>query len=92
MLKMLSEKLRAKFPATIPGCSMLKIACLNEAFSEVFQLEASPVEGRSLQQKEEKEKGKAKKKFPKLEKPKDVAHFMVHLKILISAYARVTMH
>ena len=30
------EKLRAKFPATITGCSMLKIACLNDPFSEVF--------------------------------------------------------
>ena len=36
MLKELSEKLRAKFPATTPGCSMLKIAHLDDAFSEVF--------------------------------------------------------
>ena len=36
MLEKLSEKLRAKFPATTPGCSMLKIARLNDAFSEVF--------------------------------------------------------
>ena len=35
-LKKLSEKLRAKFPATTPGCSMLKIARLDDAFSEVF--------------------------------------------------------
>jgi len=28
MLKKLSEKLRAKFPATTPGCSIVKIACL----------------------------------------------------------------
>ena len=34
--KKLSEKLRAKFPATTPGCSMLKIARLDDAFSEVF--------------------------------------------------------
>ena len=36
MLKKLSEKLRAKFPATTPGCSMLKIARLDNAFSEAF--------------------------------------------------------
>ena len=32
-----------------------------------------------------------KKKIPKIEKPKDVSHFLVHLKILISAHARVSM-
>ena len=36
MLKRLSEKLRAKFPATTPGCSMLKIARLDDTFIEVF--------------------------------------------------------
>ena len=36
MLKKLSEKHRAKFPATTPGCSMQKIARLDDAFSEVF--------------------------------------------------------
>ena len=30
MLKNLIEKLRAKFPATIPGCSILKFAHLDE--------------------------------------------------------------
>ena len=32
----MSEKLGAKFPATTPGCSMLKIARLDDAFSGVF--------------------------------------------------------
>jgi len=32
MLKKLSEKLRAKFPATTPGCSTVKIARLDDAF------------------------------------------------------------
>ena len=78
MLKKLSEKLRAKLPATTPGCSMLKIACLDDAFSEVFEPQASPVEGQSLQQKEEKRrKRKGGKKFLKIEKPKDVGHFLV---------------
>ena len=36
MLEKLSEKLRAKFPATTPGSPMLKIARLDEAFLEVF--------------------------------------------------------
>jgi len=43
---------------------MAKIACLDDAFSECFKLEASPVEGQSLQQKEKKRrkrKGKKKK-------------------------------
>ena len=36
MLKKLSEKLRAKFPANTPGCSMLKFTRLDYAFLEVF--------------------------------------------------------
>ena len=36
MLKKLSEKLKAKFPASTNGCSMLKIARLDDAFLEVF--------------------------------------------------------
>jgi len=58
MLKKLSEKLRAKFPATTRGYSIVKIARLDDAFSEFFELEASPVEGQSLQQKGKKRKKK----------------------------------
>ena len=36
MLKKLSEKLRAKFPATTHGYSMVKFSHLVEAFLEVF--------------------------------------------------------
>jgi len=64
MLKKLSEKLRAKFPATTHGYFMVKIARLDDAFSEYFELEASPVEGQSLQQKGKKmreRKGEKKK-------------------------------
>jgi len=32
--------------------SVVKIACLDEAFSEIFELEVSPVEGQSLPQKD----------------------------------------
>ena len=57
---------------------MVKIACLHGAFAEFFGLEASPVEGQSLQQKIRKgEKGKLKKKIFKNEKPKDIGHFLV---------------
>jgi len=62
MLKDLGEKLRAKLPATTCGYSMVKIARLDYAFSEVFQLGVSPVVGQSLQQKEKKRrKGKNRK-------------------------------
>ena len=36
MLKKMSGKLRAKFPATTPGCSMVKIGCLDDTFLEVI--------------------------------------------------------
>ena len=54
MLKNLSEKLRAKFPATTStdardGYSMPKVAQLGDALSDVFELETNPVEDQSLQ-------------------------------------------
>ena len=61
MLRNLCEKLRAKFPATTSGFSMAKIALLDDAFSDVFEREASPVQGQSLQQKDSRKKEKAKK-------------------------------
>ena len=48
MLRNLSEKLAAKFPATALNYSMVKIALLDDACSDVFELESSPVEGQSL--------------------------------------------
>ena len=51
----LSEKLKAKLPATTHGYSKVKSACL-DAFSEFFELEASPEEGQSLQQKDNKQR------------------------------------
>ena len=47
----LREKHGVKFCATTCGYSMVKIARLDDALSEFFELEASPVEGQSLQQK-----------------------------------------
>ena len=54
MLRNLSEKLTAKFPATTHGYSMAKIASLDDAFSKVFEWEGRPIEGQSLQQKDKK--------------------------------------
>ena len=65
MLKKLSEKLRAKFPATTPGCSMLKITRLDDALSEVFLTASKPsrssITAAKTREKEKKER--VKKKF-----------------------------
>ena len=75
MLRNLNEKPWAKFPATTRGYSMAKIACLYDAFLKVFEQEASPVEGQSMEKKDKKKrKRKGKEKF-KSQKPKDVRHF-----------------
>ena len=52
MLMHLSEKLGTTFPATTHGYSMVKIVRLDDAISEFFELEASPAEGESQQQKD----------------------------------------
>ena len=62
MLIHLSEKLAAKFRATTPSYSMVEIAYLNDAFSDIFVLEANPVEGQSQQHRIRKgQKGKMPK-------------------------------
>jgi len=43
------EKTRTKFRATTLSYSRVKIAHLNDAFSEIFELESSPKEGQLLQ-------------------------------------------
>jgi len=58
MLGNLSEKLVAKFPTTTLSYSMVEIARLDDAFSEIFELEASPVEGQSLLQKDKRGKNR----------------------------------
>ena len=63
MLKKLSEKVGAKFPATTHGYSMVKFARLSGTFFEVFSTASSPAEGQSLQQKEKKKKEQRKKYF-----------------------------
>ena len=73
---------------------MVKITHRVDAFSdlEFFELEASPVKGQSLQQKEmKKRKRKGQKKLKRIKKPKDVGHFLVQKltdKILISVHAQ----
>ena len=66
MLKKLSEKLGAKFPATIPSCSMVKISNLGNSSLNIFYAQVSPEEGQSQQQKEnQREKSEKKKTFEK---------------------------
>ena len=74
MLKELSEKLRAKFPDPVCGYTMVRVPCLDDAFSECFELEQSPVEGQSLQPKDKKRRKRKGEK--KIVKPKDVGHFL----------------
>ena len=71
MLKRMSEKFRAKFPATRPGCSMIKIGRLDDAFLEVFftRMQARKKVNHCSKKKRKGEKGKGKNL--KLEKPKD---------------------
>jgi len=52
MLKKLSENLRAKFPATTPSCSTVKIGHLDDSSLNIFQPQESQGEGQSQQQKE----------------------------------------
>ena len=87
MLKKLSEKLGAKFPATTPSCS----TCGKNwppwwLFLKSFLTPSKP--GRwpitAAKKKKTRIKRKGEKKNSKVEKPKAVGHF---LKILISAHA-----
>ena len=70
MLKKMSEKLGAKFPATTPSCSMVKTGRLNDSSLDIFRPQASPVEGQSLQEKEKQRKKRKGKKNSKVKKPK----------------------
>jgi len=67
MLKNLSEKLRAKFPVTTHGCSMVKMIMLSQNFLE---LEASPVEFQSLVRQQNDKKRRKERKGKKTKKQK----------------------
>ena len=69
MHRNLSEKLAEKFFATTLSYSMVKIALLDDAFSEIFELEVGPVEGQSLRQKDKRRKRKGENQIQKTEKP-----------------------
>ena len=57
---------------------MVKIARLNDAFLEVFQPQAEPSRrSMTAAKRNEKEKKDRPKKIPKIEKPKDIDHFLV---------------
>jgi len=62
MFRNLSEKLARKFCATtLTGSySKVKIACLDDASSEIYELEVSSLESQSLTQKGKK--GKSRKR------------------------------
>ena len=52
---------REEFPLTTLGCSVVRIFCVDDAFLEILELEASSEEGQQLQQKDKKRrKGKGK--------------------------------
>jgi len=61
MLKKLSEKLRAKFPATTSSCSMVKIGHLDESSRNLFLTPSKPKRRpitATTKKKGEKERGK----------------------------------
>ena len=72
----MSEKVGAKFPATIHGYSMVKFACINDAFLDVF-FKCKQAQQKVSKKKRKGEKGTANKKNSKIKKPKDVGHFLV---------------
>jgi len=75
MLRNFSKKLAGKFSSDY---SMVTIARLKDAFAEIFGLEASPVEGQSLPQNDNKvRKRKGEQKLGKSEKPGDVIDIIV---------------
>ena len=69
----------------------VKITRFDDAFSEIFELEASSrrsISATKIQEKEEKERRKKKIKKPK--KPKDVGHFLVQI-LIQTAHVRAKM-
>ena len=54
MLRNFSKRLTPNFPVITLSYTMVKITCGNDAFSEIFEMESSPVDGQSLLQKKKK--------------------------------------
>jgi len=83
------ENLRAKFPPTTLGYSVVRIFHLSDVFSQILKLEASPEGGQQLQQKDKKRRKRKgdTNNFKKTEQPKRVGHFLVQkLKMFSSAH------
>ena len=91
MLKKLSEKLRAKFPATTPGCSMVIIDRLDDSFLEVFLTASKPSKSSILAAKRKEDKGK-RKKNSKIEKPKGVGHLSQNFDFCACPSQKVVKH
>ena len=72
----MSEKFAAKVPTL--SYAMVKIACLDDTFSEIFEMETSPVECQLMQQKDKKRRKRRddQKKTKKL-KVAHLGHFLV---------------
>ena len=49
---------------------MVKISCLDDAFSETFKLKVSPIEGQSLPQKDKRTRQRKGEKSKSLSRPK----------------------
>ena len=80
MIRNLSEKLVAKFPATTLSYSMVKIARLDDAFSEIFELDVSPGKGQSLLQGDKRRQRKGEKnKFKKKTKSLKAQVTLLHI-------------
>ena len=77
LIKRMSEKLRAKFPATTHGYSMVKIGHLDDTFSEV-SLTTSKPSRRSITVAKRKEKEK-KERGGKFQKSKSQKTYNVHV-------------
>ena len=75
MLKELSEKLRAKFPVTTPGCFMLKIAISMMLSEKICNASKPSRRSITVAKRKEKEKKERWKKNSKIENPK--GHFLV---------------
>ena len=65
MLRNVSEKLGGKFPSTALGYSLVRISRLDHAFSGIFELEASLLEGQQLQQKDKRKRKRETEKSHK---------------------------
>ena len=61
MLKKMSEKPGAKFPATTPGCSMVKIGRLDDSFKDAGKPSRRSITAAKRKEKDKKERGKKSK-------------------------------